>query len=59
MDNKDKVLKKLDCVLVEKVSKKGTTYQALLIKFTDSYEKMILLEQSDVEILRLSNFSNK
>lgn len=54
-DSKDKILKKLDCSLVERVSKKsGNSYQALVIKLTDSYEKIVLIEQSEQEILRLS-----
>lgn len=54
-DSKEKILKKLDCSLVERVSKKsGNTYQALVIKLTDTYEKLVMIEQSEQEILRLS-----
>ena len=54
-NNKEKILKKLDCSLVERVSKKsGNTYIALVIKLTDNYEKLVMVEQSEQEILRLS-----
>ncbi len=54
-NNKNVTPRKLDCYLEERTSKKGTTYKALIIKLTDSYEKMVLLEQSELEILRLAN----
>lgn len=54
-NNKTSTPRKIDCYLEERTSKKGTTYKALIIKLTDSYEKMVLLEQSELEILRLAS----
>ena len=36
-------------------SKKGNDYQVLVIKLTDSYEKLVFLEQSEIELLKLAN----
>ena len=41
--------------LVEKVSKKGNNYLCLEIYLTDTYKKVVFLEQAEVELLKLSN----
>ena len=47
---------KVDCTLETRTSeKKGTQYQVLVIKLTPTYEKLVFLEKSEVELLKLSN----
>lgn len=50
--------KDIKCSLETRESKKGTTYQCLVIKLTDTYEKVVFLENSEIELLKLyySNF---
>lgn len=50
MDNK----KTLSCTLETRESKKGTTYQCLVIKLTAGYEKIVFLEPAEQELLKLS-----
>lgn len=45
----------IKCNLVEKVSKKGNNYLCLEIYLTDTYKKIVFLEQAEVELLKLSN----
>lgn len=45
----------IKCNLVEKVSKKGNNYLCLEIYLTDTYKKVVFLEQAEVELLKLSN----
>lgn len=35
-------------------SKKGNDFQALVIKLTDNYEKLVFLEPAEIELLKLS-----
>lgn len=35
-------------------SKKGNDYQALVIKLTDNYEKLVFLEPAEIELLKLN-----
>lgn len=32
--------------------KKGTTYQVLVIKLTDTYEKLVFLDKAEIELLK-------
>ena len=45
----------IKCNLVEKVSKKGNNYLCLEIYLTDTYKKVVFLEQAEIELLKLSN----
>ncbi len=40
--------------LETRTSKKGTDYQVLVIKLTDSYEKLVFLEPAEIELLKLN-----
>lgn len=39
--------------LETRTSKKGTDYQVLVIKLTDNYEKLVFLEPSEIELLKI------
>ena len=39
--------------LEERVSKKGNKYTVLVVKLTDTLEKLVFLEQSEIELLKL------
>lgn len=52
------VIKKLDCTLEERHSEKsGKNYKAVIIKITDTYEKMVMLDKAEIELIELT--SNK
>lgn len=36
----------------ERVSKKGTKYKVLVIKLTDTYEKLVFLTNAELELLK-------
>lgn len=36
----------------ERISKKGTKYQVLVIKLTDNYEKLVFLTNAELELLK-------
>lgn len=42
------------CNLVEKVSKQGNNYICLEIYLTDTYKKIVFLDQAEIELLKLS-----
>lgn len=44
--------RKLDATLVERISKKGNTYQAIDIKLTDTYTKTVYLEIAEQELVK-------
>ena len=47
---------KLNCVLEERISKKtGNPYFVLVIKITENYEKLVFLDKSEVELIKLVN----
>lgn len=46
------------CTLEERVSKKGSTYEVLVIKLTDKLEKLVFLDQAELELLKMSNKSS-
>lgn len=48
------IISNLKCELVEKVSKKGNKYLCVEIHLTDTYKKVIFLEQAENELLKLS-----
>lgn len=41
------------CSLETRTSKKGNDYQVLVIKLTDNYEKLVFLENAEIELLKL------
>lgn len=45
----------LKATLEERTSKKGSNYQVLVIKLTDTYEKLVFLEKSEIELLKSTN----
>lgn len=47
--------KKIDATLEERVSKKGSTYQCIVIKITDNIEKLVFLEPAEAELLKQKN----
>lgn len=49
------VLKTLSATLEERVSKKGNTYQAVVVKITDKLEKLVFLTSAEVELLKLQS----
>lgn len=44
----------IKCNLVEKVSKQGNNYICLEIYLTDTYKKIVFLDQAEIELLKLS-----
>ena len=45
----------LKCTLETRHSEKsGKDYQVIVIKLTDTYEKVVFLEQSELELVKLS-----
>ena len=39
--------------LETRTTKEGKTYQVLVIKLTDDYEKLVFLDKAEIEILKL------
>lgn len=52
-------MKDVKATLETRTSKKGNVYEVLVIKLTDTYEKLVFLEQSELELLKLSSNENK
>lgn len=44
----------IKCNLVQKVSKQGNNYICLEICLTDTYKKIVFLDQAEIELLKLS-----
>ncbi len=45
--------------LETRTSKKGNQYDVLVIKLTDKLEKLVFLEQAELELLKLSSEKEK
>lgn len=45
---------KLQALLVEKTSSKGNKYICLEIPITDNYKKVVFLDSSEIELIKLS-----
>lgn len=43
----------LKCQVVEKISSKGNAYICLEVYLTDTYKKVIFLENAEVELLKM------
>lgn len=41
--------------LEDRVSKNGNPYKAIVIKLTDTYEKLVFLDKSELELLKFQN----
>lgn len=41
--------------LETRTSKKGSEYQVLVIKLTDNLEKLVFLEQAELELLKITS----
>lgn len=41
--------------LEDRVSQKGTSYKVVVLKLTDTYEKLIFLDKAELELLALYN----
>lgn len=52
-------MKEVKATLETRQSKKGSDYQVLVIKLTDTYEKLVFLEQAELELLKLSSTDKK
>lgn len=51
---------KLNAVLAERISKKGNPYVCVEVSITDKIKKIVLLDQAEIELLRLYyNNNNK
>lgn len=46
---------KLEATLETRKSKKGTDYQVIVIKLTPKYEKLVFLDNAELELLSISN----
>lgn len=46
---------RVNATLETRTSKKGSTYQVLVIKLTDSYEKLVFLDKAEIELLKNKN----
>ena len=44
---------KLNALLVEKISKKGTPYLCVEVSITDKIKKLVFLSQSEIELINL------
>lgn len=45
----------LDCKLEERISNKtGKTYIVLVVKITETYEKLVFLDKSEIELIKLT-----
>lgn len=49
---------KLECSLETRTSKKGNTYEVLVIKLTDKLEKLVFLEQAELELFKMYSSKN-
>ena len=44
--------------LETRTSQKGNDYQVVVIKLTDTYEKLVFLEKAEIELLKVNNNSS-
>lgn len=50
--------KELKATLETRTSKKGNEYEVIVLKLTDNLEKLVFLDQAELELLKISNKSN-
>jgi len=51
--------KKLDATLETRLSKSGSTYDVVVLKITDTCEKLVFLNSAELELLKVSSKSQK
>ncbi len=51
--------KEFKATLETRTSKKGSQYEVLVIKLTDNLEKLVFLDQAELELLKLSSRDEK
>ena len=44
----------IKCTLETRKSKAGNDYDVLVVKLTDTYDKLVFLEKSEIELLKMS-----
>ena len=44
----------LNCQLVTRTSKEGKRYDVIVIKLTDTYEKLVFIDSAEKELLKLT-----
>lgn len=47
----------IKATLETRTSQKGNEYQVLVIKLTDTYEKLVFLDKAEIELLKASKNS--
>ncbi|MDO4962611.1 MAG: hypothetical protein Q4E75_00705 [bacterium] len=50
--------KKIIATLETRTSKSGNEYQVVVIKLTDTYEKLVFLDKAELELLNVSSESH-
>lgn len=50
-------MKDVKATLETRTSKKGNEYQCVVIKLTDTYEKVVFLDKPELELLNLTTSS--
>lgn len=48
----------IQCSLETRVSNKGKEYKCLVIKLTDTYEKIVFLDNAELELLKVYYTNN-
>lgn len=48
-------MRRVECTLETRISKKGSEYQVIVIKLTPTYEKLVFLDNAELELLNISN----
>lgn len=48
-------MKDVKATLETRTSKKGNLYECVVIKLTDNYEKVVFLENAELELLKMNN----
>lgn len=48
----------LKATLEEKTSKTGNKYQVIVLKLTDTYEKLVFLDKAEIELLNVNKNKN-
>lgn len=52
------MVQRVEATLETRTSKKGTEYEVIVIKLTDTYEKLVFLDNAELELLKLNNNSS-
>lgn len=47
-----------NCSLEKRISKKGNEYYVIVIKLTDNYEKLVFLDNAELELIKALNLDN-